>query len=90
MKNTSNKYFEVTVLERHSEIPGIWNLTSPTDTFQTPMDRSLETNFPRTLMTYSDYEYPRTLRYSRLLIKSSSTWKPTQAIFAIALSSIRR
>ncbi|KUJ09940.1 uncharacterized protein LY89DRAFT_740352 [Mollisia scopiformis] len=50
--------FDVTVFERHSEIAGIWNFTSPTeDDFQTPMYPGLETNVPRTMMTYKYCPY---------------------------------
>jgi hypothetical protein len=59
-KDTATKHFEVTVFERYSEVPGIRNLTSPTtDLFQTPMYEGLETNAPRTLMTYKDFPYPK-------------------------------
>ncbi|CZR67452.1 uncharacterized protein PAC_17351 [Phialocephala subalpina] len=57
--STGNKWFDVTIFERHSEVAGIWNLTSEwTDKFQTPMYEGLETNVPRTLMTFSDFPYP--------------------------------
>lgn len=56
---TDESYFEVTVFERHSEVAGIWNSTSPeSDNFQTPMYQGLETNVPRTLMTFKDFPYP--------------------------------
>ena len=59
MQNTNEKYFEVTVFERHSEVAGIWNLTTWADKFQTPMYQGLETNVPRNIMEYKDFPYPR-------------------------------
>lgn len=52
--------FEVTIFERRSEVAGIWNLNeAETNKFPTPMYNGLETNVPRTMMTFKDFPYPQ-------------------------------
>ena len=49
----------VVVYERRSEAGGVWNYTTIEDDFATPIYDELETNVPRSMMTYSNFPWNR-------------------------------
>lgn len=48
----------VTVFERKTAAGGVWNTGPGAGRWPTPVYEGLETNVPRTLMTFSDFPWP--------------------------------